>query len=193
MSPRRAPGESRQAILEAARRRFGEVGYQGATIRRIAADAGVDPALVIQYFGSKDELLDACLEVPLDVSTVLSGIADSADPGTELVRRVLQAWERPQVRDGLLSMLRTGLSHDRAGEALAALVSRSVLSLVQQQATGPDAPLRAALVGSQIAGLILGRLALRVPELVDVDPETLARAVGPSLTRYLVGDLAGAM
>ncbi|MCV2393588.1 TetR family transcriptional regulator [Actinotalea sp. M2MS4P-6] len=189
MSPRRAPGESRQAILDAARRLFGEVGYQGATIRRIARDAGVDPALVIQYFGSKDGLLEACLEVPLDVELVLSGAREHGDLGTELVRRALRAWEEPRTRDAILSLIRTGLSHERAAEALSALISRAVLSVVQRVASGDDAPLRAALAGSQMAGLIIGRVALRVPALVEADADRIAAAVGPTITRYLVGDL----
>jgi AcrR family transcriptional regulator len=193
VSPRRAPGESRRAILEAARHQFAAVGYQRATIRAIARAAGVDPALVIQYFGSKDELLDASLEMPVDLASVTADIDGYPDLGTELVRRALTAWDEGPIGQRLLAMLRTGLSHQRAAEALAAMVSRSVLAVVERFATGEDARFRAALVGSQIAGLAMGRLALRVPELTEASPERIARAVGPAITRYLTGDIgAGA-
>ena len=192
MSPRRPPGESRRAILEAARRQFAAVGYQRATIRAIARAAGVDPALVIQYFGSKDELLDASLEMPVDIAAVTADLDTYPDLGTELVRRALTAWDSPPIRNGLLAMLRTGLSHQRASEALAALVSRSVLGVVERFATGEDARFRAALVGAQIAGLAMGRLALQVPELAEASPDRIARAVGPTITRYLTGDISGA-
>lgn len=192
MSPRRPPGESRRAILEAARRQFAAVGYQRATIRAIARAAGVDPALVIQYFGSKDELLDASLEMPVDIAAVTADLDTYPDMGTELVRRALTAWDTAPIRNGLLAMLRTGLSHQRASEALAAMVSRSVLGVVERFATGEDARFRAALVGSQIAGLAMGRLALQVPELTEASPDRIARAVGPTITRYLTGDISGA-
>lgn len=191
MSPRRAPGESRRAILEAARHQFATVGYQRATIRAIARTAGVDPALVIQYFGSKDALLDASLEMPVDVASVTADVDAYPDLGTEIVRRALTAWDDPPVRDRLLAMLRTGLSHQRASAALAAMITRSVLAVVQRFATGEDARFRAALVGSQIAGLAVGRLALHIPELTEPSPEQIARAVGPTLTRYLTGDVSG--
>lgn len=190
MSPRRPPGQTRQTILDSARRLFGEVGYQKATIRRIAAAAHVDPALVIQYFGSKDDLLTEALIMPFDPAVVFDGLADHPDPGTELVRRALTAWEAPLVRDALLGLLRTGLSHDRAAGALSALLSRTVLTLVERHTTAADAQLRAALVGSQIGGLALGRMALRIPALANASVDELAAATGPTITRYLTGDLS---
>lgn len=189
MSPRRAPGETRQAILDAARDQFGAVGYQQATIRRIARSANVDPALVMQYFGSKDELLAECLTMPVDVRALVAGIESEPEIGTALVRRVLTAWEEPHVRAAMLSLLRTGLSHERASAALAVLVSRGIFPFVERFAAADDSRFRAALVGTQIGGLAIGRMALRVPALVEPSVETLARAVGPTITRYLTGDL----
>ncbi len=191
VSPRRAPGESRRAILEAARRQFAAVGYQRATIRAIARAAGVDPALVIQYFGSKDELLDASLEMPVDIAAVTADLDSVPGPGDRAGPPGADRVGHPPIRNGLLAMLRTGLSHQRASEALAAMVSRSVLGVVERFATGEDARFRAALVGSQIAGLAMGRLALQVPELTETSPDRIARAVGPTITRYLTGDISG--
>lgn len=196
MSPRGAPGQTRQDILDAARDLFGEVGYPRATIRAIARRARVDPALVIQYFGSKDDLLAACLQMPLDVAEVLDGLdgldhgADAGtDIGTELARRALTAWQQPVVQQGVRTILRTGLSHDRAADALRVLLTRSVLPVVARLAGEDRAGLRAALVGTQLAGLAMGREVLALPALVDASVEELASAVGPTLTRYLTGDL----
>ena len=191
MSPRGAPGETRKAILEAARAQFAEHGYQRATIRRIARAAGVDPALVMQYFGSKDDLLAASLQMPVDISQVTAGLEEHPDIGTELVRRALTAWQTPLVQQAMLGLLRTGMSHQRAAEGLAALLTRSVLDVVERFATGDDARFRAALVGSQMAGLAVGRLALQVPELAEPSVEQIAMAVGPAITRYLTGDISG--
>lgn len=193
MSPRGAPGQTRQDILDAARDLFGEVGYPRATIRAIARRARVDPALVIQYFGSKDDLLAACLQMPLDVAEVLDGLDHGAgagtDVGTELARRALTAWQQPVVHQGVRTILRTGLSHDRAADALRVLLTRSVLPVVARLAGEDRTELRAALVGTQLAGLAMGREVLGLPALVEASVEELASAVGPTLTRYLTGDL----
>jgi AcrR family transcriptional regulator len=189
MSPRGAPGQTRQDILDAARDLFGEVGYPRATIRAIARRARVDPALVIQYFGSKDDLLAACLQMPLDVAEVLDGLERGPDVGTELARRALTAWQHPVVNQGVRTLLRTGMSHDRAADALRVLFTRSVLPVVARLAGEDRTELRAALVGTQLAGLAMGREVLALPALVDVSVEELASAVGPTLTRYLTGDL----
>lgn len=190
MSPRRPAGESRAAILAAARASFGEVGFERTTIRRVARAAGVDPALVIQYFGSKEELLDASLEFPVDLPAVLQDLEPGPDVGTQIVRRALTAWEAPTVQTAIRGLLRTGASHERAAAALAQLISRGVLPYVARLATPEDAMMRSALVGSTLGGLALGRLVLRVPALTEPSVEQLARAVGPTITRYLVGDLS---
>jgi AcrR family transcriptional regulator len=190
VSPRRPAGESRAAILAAARESFGNLGYQKTTIRLVARAAGVDPALVIQYFGTKDDLLAESLEMPVDLPAVLAGVEDAPDIGTEILRRALAAWDTPLVRDAVRGLLRTGLSHERAVPALRGLVTRAVLPLVQRLATDDRAELRAALVGTTIGGLAMGRLLLEVPALTQTSADELARAVGPTITRYLVGELS---
>jgi AcrR family transcriptional regulator len=189
VSPRGAPGQTRQDILDAARSLFGEVGYPRATVRAIARRAHVDPALVIQYFGSKDELLLSCLEMPVDVEQVLEGLDRGPDVGTELVRRALAAWQQPVVHHAVRTLLRTGLSHDRAADALRIMLTRSVLPVVARLAGDDRTELRAALVGTQLAGLALGREVLGVPPLARASVDELAAAVGPTVTRYLTGDL----
>lgn len=190
----RRPGRStsRDDILAAARELFAQLGYERATIRAIARRAKVDPALVMHHFGSKDELLSQALVFPANVDDVLAGVeGQPGDIGTNLVRRVLTAWENPMMRGAALTLLRTGLSHERAAVLLRRLIEHSVLAVVRRLAVDDQPHLRAALVGSAIAGLALGREVIGIPALVETPTEVLAQAIGPTLTRYLAGPLDG--
>ncbi len=179
--------DTREAILTAARELFAEVGFERATMRAVAARADVDPALIHHYFGTKDRLLSAALDLPLDPREVFAGVAD--DPsrtGEELVRRLLGVWEDdPATRAKLVGMLRIGLSHEHTASLLREVLGRTVLAAVQEHAASDDAPLRAALVGTQVGGLLMGRYLLRVPAVADAPVEQLVAAVGPTLQRYL--------
>src|ERR1700761_8169679 len=143
-------------------------------MRAVAARAGVDPALIYHYFGDKDGLLFAALQPPEDAATVFAGLASAADrTGEELVRRLIGLWEeRPEIREQMAAILRTGLSHDRAGRLLRDILSSFIL---------------AALIGSQVGGLMLARYILQVPGAAAASPEDLVQAVGPTLQRYLTG------
>lgn len=189
---RPGPSTSRDDILLAARELFGELGYQRATIRAIARRAAVDPALVIRSFGSKDDLLGEALTFPMDPAAVLAGIEDEpGELGVALVRRVLTLWQNPTLRGSLLSLLRTGLSHDRAAAVMRGLVGRTVLPVVARLAADDEAEVRAALVGANIVGLAMAREVLRIPALAELSVDEVARAAGPAITHYLTGDLAG--
>ena len=189
---RPGPSRARDDILAAARDLFGEVGYQRATVRAIARRAKVDPSLVIQQFGSKDDLLGEALTMPVDIADVLSGVEDGPDDlGVELVRRVLTVWSNPVLRGPLLSLMRTGLSHDRAAVVMRGLIGRSVLPVLARLAIDDRPDVRAALVGSQIAGFALAREVLRIPALAELPIEDVAQAAGPAITHYLTGDLGG--
>ncbi len=193
MTPRgRRPGDenTRERILTSARQLFSQHGYDRASMRMIAADAGVDPSLIVHYFGSKEGLLEQCLQLPMDPRAVLS-LASQAPPqqrGELLVRALVSAWERPDVQQHLLGMLRTGASHDIAREAL----QRSLHDAVQPVVAGlaiDDPARRSALVMSQIAGLAITRYFLRIPEVVALTPDEIVAAVGPTVQRYLTGPL----
>jgi AcrR family transcriptional regulator len=178
-------------VLSAARELFAEVGFERATIRAIAARAEVDPALVLHWFGTKDDLLAAALEMPVDPGAVLAGLdPDSPVLGAEVIRRVLATYDAsPQARARIAVMLRTGLAHEHATEALRELITRSVLPILTDVARPEDRRLRATLVGTHMAGLMLGRYVLRVPGLADAPVEAVVAAVGPVLQHYLRGDL----
>ena len=209
-SPRRAParprrsgrrsGDSgtREAILAAARSRFGDYGYDGATIRGIAADAGVDAALVHHFFGTKERLFAAAMRLPLSPGEL---VAAALAPGTRepgrglgehMLRTVLQAWEVAEMRSTFLGLLRSAVTSEQAAGMLREFATEAILGrlagAVQGGAVG-DAQFRAALVASQVLGLALTRYVLQLEPLARADVDRLAAAIGPTLERYLTGEV----
>ncbi len=186
--------DARRAVLDAARELFAELGFERTTMRAVAARAAVDPALIYHYFGDKDGLLFAALQPPVDEATVFAGLSDAADrAGEELVRRLISLWEeRPEIREQMAAILRTGLSHDRAGRLLRDILSSFILAALGDVLAGDRRELRVALIGSHIGGLMLARYILKVPGAAAASPEDLVQAVGPTVQRYLTGDLGPA-
>jgi len=169
---------------------FAELGYERTTLRGVAAQAGVNPALIYHFFGTKDELLAATLNLPIDPAFITDALHNNPGrEGYELIRRALAAWQQPQVREHFQALLRAGISHDRAAEALRNLFSTQLLDAFAVATPRPDGQLRAALVASQIAGIAVLRFMIGVEALADADDETIVDAVGPTLQRYLTGDL----
>lgn len=193
MSPRgRRPGDAdtRDAILGAARHLFATQGYERASMRAIARDADVDPALIMHYFGSKHELLVEALRLPVEPSQVLAAVASAPreQQGAALVRALVSAWEQPDIRQHFLGMLRTAASHETARAALQRTLHDSVQVAVADLVD--DQPQRrAALVISQMSGLALTRYFLQIPEVVALSPDELVAMVGPTVQRYLTGRL----
>ena len=189
----RRPGESdtREAILTAARNGFAELGYDRATIRGVAATAGVDPALVIHYFGSKDELFEAALELPVRPAEIFArGAAAGPDQlGATIVRTFLEAWEPPEMRVRLMARLRSAMTNDAAMAMIRDLLAREVFGPITQALGVPDAQLRATLVGSQFVGLAIMRYIARLEPLASASVDELVAAVGPTVQRYLTGEI----
>ena len=188
----RRPGapDTRAAILTAARSRFAEHGFAGTTIRAVAGDAGVDAALVHHYFGSKDDLFLAALELPVDPRQVLlPAVAPGLDGVAErLLRAFLSAWDDPELQPRLVAVVRGVM--DPAGSKL---ITEGFLPVVLQPvglALGVDRPeLRMPLVASQVFGLILMRYVLRVEPLASLPPDQLVATYAPTLQRYLADPL----
>jgi len=193
--PGRRPGDSRtrEDILAAARASFAEVGYDRATIRGIAAAASVDPALVLHYFGSKDELFGAALQVPVEPDEVLKRVMsrDVKDMGATLVRAFLEAWEPEESRAPLVAMVRSAMTNETAMALVREYLGRRIFGPITQALGAPDADLRATLVGSQFIGLAMMRYIARIEPLASASVEQLVAAIGPTMQRYLSGDLAG--
>lgn len=188
----RRPGQpdTRQAILVAARRAFAELGFDRASIRRIAADAGVDPALVHHYFGAKDQLFTAALEVPVNparlLPDVLSGGVDGF--GERLVRTFVSVWDGP-AGPAAVALLRSTLSHDWSSRLFREFLTTEILRRALGELGLPDSELRGSLIASQLMGLAMARYVVRVPPLADLPAADVVALVGPTIQRYLAGDL----
>lgn len=183
----RGGSDSRARILAAAVDDFGEKGYDGSTIRSIAARAGVDSALVHHYFGTKADLFAEAVGIPLrpdiDVPGILAGPRDEI--GERLIRYVLEAFEQPDVRRRGVMLLRTAIGSRLTTPLLAGFLSRELLSRVARSLDVDDAELRASLVASQIAGMLIARYVLRLPALAAASVQDLVDRVGPTVQRYL--------
>ncbi|MGC4788962.1 TetR family transcriptional regulator [Micromonospora sp. DT178] len=191
----RRPGnpDTRQAILDAARAAFAERGFDGASIRAVAAAARVDPALVHHYFGSKDRLFLAAMHAPVDPAELLPSVlaGDRAGLGERLVRTFLGVWDSPAGTAGV-ALLRSAVSNEWTARLLREFLVTQVLRRVLDQldADPAELPLRGSLVASQLIGLAMMRHVVRLEPVASAAPETLVAAVGPTVQRYLTGDLA---
>jgi len=205
--PRRAgrrAGENRtrEAILGAARRRFGEHGYDGATIRGIASDAGVNPALIHHFYGTKEGLFAAAMKLPVLPSEILArafgaardrlGDDFRAHLGEIMVATMLRVWDTTEVRTAFLGLLRSAATTDQGLVMLREFITSTILaSLVRAAGPGEDADgrYRAALVASQVVGLGFTRYLLRLEPIASASIEDLVAAIGPTMQRYLTGDI----
>lgn len=185
--PRAGESDARERILAAAIDEFGEQGYDGATMRAIAGRAGVDSALVHHYFGTKADLFAETIGVPMrpDVAIpdILAGPADEV--GERIVRYILESWEQPEVRRRGVALLRTTIGNKLTTPLLAGFLTRELLSRITTALDVDDAELRATLVASQIAGLLITRYVVRLPALAEASVDELVARVAPNLQRYL--------
>ena len=175
------------------RARFGAQGYAAATIRQIAADAGVDAALVHYFFGTKDKLYAAVMDIPYSPAEVLTPLTEGSlkTAGPRLVRRFVEVWDDPAAQPGLVATIRSASTHPASAQALREFVTREMQPRVARAVGTPDGDLRAILVGSALVGLAMQRYVLRVEPLASADPETVVAWVGPTVQRYLTGAPAG--
>ncbi|MCC7366117.1 MAG: TetR family transcriptional regulator [Dehalococcoidia bacterium] len=191
--PGRRPGPSatREAILAAARAAFTAHGYDGATIRAVAAAAGVDPALVLHYFGSKRGLFAEAAALPFDPATAIPAIiaGDPATAAERLLRFFLAAWDSGQSRDGLLALLRAAVNDEQAAAMFRARFAGELLGRVAAQLPGPGVEVRVGLVGSTLAGLVFARYIVRLEPLASLPAEGVVAMVAPTIQRYLTGPL----
>jgi len=185
------PGNTRDAVLDAARRAFAARGYEAASLRAIATDAGVDPGMVRHFFGSKAGLFQAALELPVDVERLVPMLlADGLDGiGERLVRFFLSVFDSAADRNPFISLMRSAVTHEESARMFREFVTEQLLGKVAAALGAPDARLRASFVGSQMAGLVLMRYVIRLEPLASADQDTVVAFVGPTVQRYLTGDL----
>ncbi len=193
----RRPGESgaRETIAHSAREAFGELGFDAATIRGIATRAGVDPALVHHYFGSKQRLFLTVMSLPFDAATLQAQLLGPGRDGVgeRLVRFFLGLWdEQPGVRPILTGLVRSAMTEPDAAVLLREFLGRQGLFRLVA-AIAPDQPdFRAVLVGSHLIGLAMARYIVGLEPLASADSEQVVAAIGPTIERYLTGDLGSA-
>ena len=181
--------------MASARELFAAHGYNGASVRQIATAAGVDPALIHHYFGTKEKLFRAVLEIPVAPDELIPQIfsADPEDVPERLVRTFLEVWEDPVTGPAMVGFLRTVVSSEASSRlAREFFLVRIVPTVAGELGAGVDeeeAPLRVSLVASQLFGLALTRYVLRLDALAAVDVEGVVRAVAPTVERYLFEEL----
>jgi AcrR family transcriptional regulator len=186
---------SREAILDSARLRFAEHGYEGATIRGIAAGAGVDPALVHHFYGTKEKLFAAAMRLPAVPSEVIEAALaghGGARPGPHLVATVLAIWEDPAVHGVMIGLLRSAMNSEQAARLLREFITDAILTPVSALARAgspEDAAYRAGAVASQMLGLAVTRYVLRISPIATASIADLAATIGPTVERYLTGDI----
>jgi AcrR family transcriptional regulator len=190
--PRADVDDTRGAVLAAARARFAEHGYAGTKLRDVAADADVDVALVSYFFGNKDGLFAAAMALAVNpvelVEELVRGGTDGL--GERLLRTFLRLLDDPAAGSPLLALVRSAATHERAAALLRGFIERELLGRIAAALDALQPELRAALAGSQMVGMVMARYIVRVEPIASADPETLVAAIGPTLERYLTGDVA---
>jgi AcrR family transcriptional regulator len=183
-APRRSDA-TRAAILAAARERFAADGYERATIRAIAADARIDPSMVMRYYGNKEKLFAAAAEFDLRLPDLTAMPRDTV--GARLAGHLVDRWEHDET---LMALLRAAVTNPAAAERMRELFAAQLGPTVAALNTGNPAevPLRAGLLATQALGFALTRYVLRFPPVVAMDRETVVAWIGPTLQRYLTGD-----
>ncbi len=200
-TPRRGrrPGDEAmpEKIMDAAASEFAERGYQAATMRRIAAAAGVDPKLVHYYFGTKEQLFTAMIEAAFRSwgfpEMLADRPADAPDStGARYLTAVLTMLEHPGMGPAFIGLLRNLGTHEESRRIFVTFVSTQLISRLAPMLPEPLSETRVALAGSQMLGLVFARYILRLPELAELSIPDLAAAIGPTIDRYLIGDIGPA-
>ena len=185
---RRARGQrTRLAILQAARDQFHRLGYDAASVRGIAAAAKIDPSMVMRYYGSKEGLFTAAMDVDLrlpDVSDV-----PAAERGHRLVEHFIARWEGNPADDVLVLLLRSAVTNESARARMVSVFAEQLATSVARISGPETATRRATLIASQMLGLALCRYVLALPGAVGAPAEQLVADLGPTVQRYLSAPL----
>jgi AcrR family transcriptional regulator len=190
---RPGPNRTREEILQAARAAFAARGYDAVSMRAIARDAHVDPALVHRFFGSKESVFVAAMQLPVQPSRLVPAIlAQGTDRlGERVVETLLTLYDNTGSGAPFQAFLRAAVTNEHAATMLREFLTTEILGRVA--AAAPDQlELRAALAASQILGLLMARYIVRVPQIVEAERSQLAACIGPTIQRYLTATLPDA-
>ncbi|MFZ5678078.1 MAG: TetR family transcriptional regulator [Pseudomonadota bacterium] len=178
---------TRARIVEAARERFRKEGFERTTIRKVAADAGIDPSMVMRYFESKRGLFDAAMAVELRIPDLSAHPRDKL--GEALITHFLKRWEEPDA-DSLQLLLRSSASNEEAADRLRGVFRDQIVALVARlRGSDRDAREVAALIATQTVGLAYTRYVLKLPPLVAMPREMIVKVIGATIQRYLTEPL----
>jgi len=185
----RRPGTSdtRDQILSVARRRFATRGYDATSLRGIATDAKVDPALLIHYFGTKEGLFTAATGLPTGLSEVFAGQRGQTlrDFAESLVRSYLRFVDSDQSRNAILALVRSAVSNEKAAAMLREFLSAELLPVIASRTGHENAPLRASLVAAQLMGVAMLRHVVRLDPVARASPDEIVALVAPVVEHYL--------
>jgi len=176
---------TREAIQAAARELFAINGFDRTTVRDIGNRAGIDPSMIIRYFGGKEALFAHVAAPNLQLPDLSEILPDAI--GETLVRHFLELWEGDAVGGGMPVLLRSAASNDAAAEQLRQIFLRQVFPAVARAGSPQTAAVRAGLVASQLLGLALTRYVLMLPPVVMMSPDLIIRIIGSTIQRYASG------
>jgi AcrR family transcriptional regulator len=184
----RSGEESKQRILRAARALFREHGYGGTTVRAVAVEAGVDPAMVFYFFGTKQGLFGAAIEMPEHVPPAIESIFTGSldDMGVRLVRTLVENLDKSN-RTPLVMLTRSAPTHDESGVLLRQYLDREITARLVTMLGTPDAAVRVATLNVQILGLAVARYIVRIEPVASASVDDLVTWFGPIVQHCLTG------
>ena len=174
---------TRDRILEAAKRIFGRDGFDHATIRAIAAEADINPAMVMRYYGNKDALFVAATNFQPDVSALAK--VPRSQLGETIVRRMLDTWENPESGPGRRAMLLTSLSNETARIKFSGQFMEVYRKMLAPAGASKSSEIAIALIASQVIGLLVTRYIMPASPISSLSREQLIREVGRTLQNYI--------
>jgi AcrR family transcriptional regulator len=184
---RPGPNTTRHNILDVARRQFARRGYAATSLRAIATESGVDPGVVMHFFGSKNGLFQAAVGWPFDPAPFAAELAEDSLEGlaARLARAFLALWDAPATRAPLLAVFRSAMTQDTAAALLREFLAHELYARIAGLMDDPHADLRANLAGAHLIGVAVLRYVLRVEPIASADTDTLVALLTPALTGYL--------
>ena len=187
---RRGPSGTREQILDAAREQFAQRGYAATTVRDVAAAARVDPALVFHFFGSKDGLFSASMELPIDFAPAVAELLSASpdDLGEALVRLYLGMWEDPATGRALRAIVRSAASSEPAADRLREFLQSGLIVRLAAALGRDRSDVRVTLTSAQLVGVAFARYVLCLGPLAELDLDEVVAWVAPSVHRYLLGE-----
>ena len=189
--PRRSPAkdDTRGLILAAAASLFARDGYDAVSMRGVAREAGVDPALVRHYFADKAELFIESIAMPMRpdriVTAVLAGPREHI--GENLVRAIVSTLDQPGTSARVIRLMHTALGQEFAATMLRQFVMREILKRIAKELGDDDAELRASFAATQMVGLVIARYGLKIEPLASTPTDVVVSRIGPVLQWHLLG------